>query len=132
LVAQELAEKAANVDVVLDYLWGDPSESAIMPLLRGRQDRTRLMSWVQIGAIAGPSINLPSAVLRQANVHFLGSGQGSVSAAGILSTLPPLAKEIDNGSFTIDAVARPLSEVESIWSARVAGPSERIVLTPEH
>jgi len=132
LVAQELAEKAADVDVVLDYLWGKPSESAIMPLLQGRQDRTRLLSWVQIGAVAGPSISLPSAALRQANVHFLGSGQGSVSALGILATLPQLAEDIGNGSFSIDAVARPLSEVESIWNAPAAGPHERIVLTPQH
>jgi NADPH:quinone reductase-like Zn-dependent oxidoreductase len=132
LVAQALSAKAADVDVVLDYLWGNPTQSAIMPLLKGREDRTRLMSWVQIGAIAGSSISLPSAALRQANVHFLGSGQGSVSPAGILATLPQLAEEIDNGSFSIDAVARPLSEVESIWDARVAGPTERIVLTPEH
>ena len=132
LVAQALSAKAADVDVVLDYLWGDPTQSAIMPLLEGREDRTRLLSWVQIGAIAGSSISLPSAALRQANVHFLGSGQGSVSPAGILATLPQLAEEIDNRSFSIDAVARPLSEVESIWDARVAGPTERIVLTPEH
>jgi NADPH:quinone reductase-like Zn-dependent oxidoreductase len=131
-VAHDLTAKAANVDVVLDYLWGAPAESAIMPLLTGRQDPTRLMSWVQIGAIAGPTIGLPSAVLRQANIHFLGSGQGSVSAAGILSTLPPLAAEICMGSFSIEAVARPLADVESIWNAPAAGPTERIVLMPEH
>ena len=99
-VAHELADKAANVDVVLDYLWGKPAESAIMPLLTGRDDRARLISWVQIGAVAGAGISLPSAALRQANIHFLGSGQGSVSAAGILSTLPELAAEIGNGAFT--------------------------------
>jgi NADPH:quinone reductase-like Zn-dependent oxidoreductase len=131
-VAHDLAAKAADVDVVLDYLWGEPAESAIMPLLKGRGDRTRLMSWVQIGAIAGPTVSLPSAALRQANIHFLGSGQGSVSASGILSTLPPLAAEIGKGSFSIDAVARPLADVEMIWSAPRAGPTQRIVLTPEH
>jgi NADPH:quinone reductase-like Zn-dependent oxidoreductase len=128
-VAHDLAVKAADVDVVLDYLWGKPAESAIMPLLTGREDRSRLMSWVQIGAIAGASIRLPSAALRQANIHFLGSGQGSVSSAGILATLPELAAQIGNGSFSIDAVATPLFEVESIWNAP-AGATERIVLIP--
>jgi NADPH:quinone reductase-like Zn-dependent oxidoreductase len=131
LVAQDVSAKAAEVDVVLDYLWGTPAESAIMPLLTGREDRSRLISWVQIGAIAGASISLPSAALRQANIHFLGSGQGSVSAAGILSTLPGLVAEIDKGSFSIDVVARPLADVESIWKAPTAGPTQRIVLTPE-
>jgi NADPH:quinone reductase-like Zn-dependent oxidoreductase len=130
LVAQELTGKAADVDVVLDYLWGNPAESAIMPLLKGRRDRSMLISWIQIGAIAGPNISLPSAALRQANIHFLGSGQGSVSATGILATLPELVDEIDKGSFSIDAVARPLADVESIWNAPLAGPTKRIVLTP--
>ncbi len=131
LVAHELAGKAADVDVVLDYLWGNPTESAIMPLLKGRANRARLLSWVQIGAVAGPDISLPSAALRQANVQFLGSGQGSVSTAGILAALPALAEAIENGSFSIDAAARPLSEVESVWDAPAAGPTQRIVLTPD-
>ncbi len=130
LVARELAGKGAEVDVVLDYLWGEPAESAIMPLLSARTDRSRLLSWIQIGAIAGADLRLPSAVLRQANIHFLGSGQGSVSPAGMLATLAPLATEIDKGSFSIDVVARPLAEVESIWNAPKVGPTERIVLTP--
>ena len=129
LLARELAIKAGEVDVVLDYLWGNPAESTIMPLLTGRQDRSRLISWVQIGAVAGATISLPSAVLRQANVHFLGSGQGSVSAAGILSALPELAAEIDKGSFSIDAVSRPLSDVESVWNDP-RGVTERVVLLP--
>lgn len=130
-VAQDLSAKAANVDVVLDYLWGPPAEAAIMPLLSGRRDRAELLSWVQIGAVTGPTISLPSAALRQANVHFFGSGQGSVSPAGILATLPTLAAEIDKGTFSIDAVARPLAEVESIWSAPPSGPTERVVLLPQ-
>ncbi len=129
LVAHELAAKAANVDVVLDYLWGKPAESAIMPLLTGRDDRARLIAWVQIGAVAGASISLPSAALRQANIHFLGSGQGSVSAAGILSTLPELAAQIGQGSFSIEVVARPLADVESVWND-MAGATGRVVLQP--
>ncbi|MGD0880250.1 MAG: zinc-binding alcohol dehydrogenase family protein [Acidimicrobiales bacterium] len=129
-VANDMASKAAEVDVVLDFLWGKPAESAIMPLLTGRRDRSRLLSWIQIGAVAGASIDLPSALLRQADIHFLGSGQGSVSAAGILAVLPELAEEIGKGTFAVDAVARPLSDVETIWAAPVSGPTRRLVLTP--
>lgn len=130
-VAYDLARRAADVDVVLDYLWGAPAEAAIMPLLTARAKRSRLLSWVQIGAVAGPTISLPSAALRQANIHFLGSGQGSVSAAGILATLPALAAHIVSGTFSIDAVATPLHDVESAWSAP-GGPTERTVLVPPH
>ncbi len=128
-VAADLADKAGNVDVVIDYLWGKPAELAIMPLLGGRDDRSRLLSWIQIGAIAGADIALPSAALRQANIHFLGSGQGSVSARGILETLPSLVDEIDRGTFALDAVARPLADVETVWTASDR-PTERVVFTP--
>jgi NADPH:quinone reductase-like Zn-dependent oxidoreductase len=130
VVAADLAAHAANVDVVLDYLWGAPAEAAIMPLLTARDDRSRLLSWVQIGAIAGPDILLPSAALRQANVHFLGIGQGSVSTSGILETLPSLAAEITADRFSIQAVARPLADVESVWTSTPSGATERVVLVP--
>jgi NADPH:quinone reductase-like Zn-dependent oxidoreductase len=129
-VAADLAAKAANVDVVLDYLWGAPAEAAIMPLLTARDDRSRLLSWVQIGAVAGPDIALPSAALRQANVQFLGSGQGSVTARGILEVLPSLVEQIDAGTFSIDAETRPLSDVAAVWVETLGRSTERIVLTP--
>lgn len=120
--------RAANVDVVLDYLWGPPAQAAIMPLLLARDDRSRLLSWVQIGSVAGADLTLPSAALRQANVHFLGSGQGSVSATGILSALPGLVQELDGGALAVDAVARPLAEIEAAWAER--GGTRRTVLMP--
>ena len=59
----------------------------------------------------------------------MGSGQGSVATAAIVAELPALAAEITAGTLTVDAVARPLSEVETVWSAPPA-PGRRIVLTP--
>ncbi len=129
-VAEEVSAEAAQVDVVLDYLWGPPAEAALMPVLTGRDDRTALISWIQIGAVAGPTVALPSAALRQANIHFLGSGQGSVGAADILAALPELITEIGSGSFSIEALARPLSDVEVIWNDAAPGPTARVVLTP--
>jgi NADPH:quinone reductase-like Zn-dependent oxidoreductase len=130
VVASQLAARAAEVDVVLDYLWGEPAERAIMPIVKGREDRSRLLSWIQIGSVAGGEISLPSVALRQANIHFLGSGQGSVTAAGILEVLPSLVEQIDGGAFSIDAVTRPLADVELAWNESPHRSTERIVLTP--
>lgn len=129
-VARELAAKAADVDVVLDYLWGPVTESAILPLILGRADRSQRLDWIEIGSVAGPDIRLPSAALRQANLFFSGSGQGSVSAAGILHELPELVAEIGRGTFTVDAVARPLAEVTDAWSASPARATDRVVFVP--
>ncbi|MEA9984175.1 zinc-binding alcohol dehydrogenase family protein [Subtercola sp. RTI3] len=129
-VAADYAARAAEVDVVLDYLWGPPTELALPALLQARRDRGRLLSWIEIGSVAGPDIALPSAALRQANVHFLGSGQGSASTAGILASLPALVEELSRGSFVIDAVTRPLRDVEAVWGERSQSSGERIVLVP--
>jgi NADPH:quinone reductase-like Zn-dependent oxidoreductase len=124
-----LGEAAAEVDVVIDYLWGEPAEAAIPALVRHRADRSRPLRWVQIGSVAGPDIRLPSAALRAANLLVMGSGQGSVTTAGIVEELPALAHEIDAGTFAVDAQPVPLAEVESAWTAPVA-TGRRLVFVP--
>jgi hypothetical protein len=94
-----------------------------------RHERSRPLKWVQIGAVAGPEIAFPSAALRAANLQIMGSGQGSVTAAGIVAELPALAREIDAGTLAVDAHPIPLAEVEERWSAPVA-PGRRLVFVP--
>jgi NADPH:quinone reductase-like Zn-dependent oxidoreductase len=124
-----LAEAASEVDVVLDYLWGKPAEAAIPAIVRARTGRSRALRWVQIGAITGPEIALPSAALRACNLKLMGSGQGSVSTAGIVEELPALAREVDAGNLAVEAESVPLADVESAWTAPVA-PGRRLVFVP--
>ncbi|MGD9696314.1 MAG: zinc-binding dehydrogenase [Thermoleophilia bacterium] len=126
----ELGEAASEVDVVIDYLWGPPSEKAIPAIVRRRRERARALKWIQIGAVAGPDVALPSAALRAANLQIMGSGQGSVTAAGIVAELPALAAQIDAGAFSVNARTAALAEVEKIWNAPTAA-GERIVLLPD-
>ena len=127
--AEGLADAAADVDVVLDYLWGQPTATAIMTLLSARKDRSRAMDWIQIGAVAGPTMELPSAALRSANLRIQGNGQGAVSVATYLAELPSLIEEIGAGTIGINVVPVPLADVEAIWDAPDA-PGVRIVLNP--
>jgi len=53
-----------------------------------------------------------------------------VTARAILGVLPSLVDEIDRGTFSIDAVRTPLSDVERIWSQKSDRANERIVFTP--
>jgi NADPH:quinone reductase-like Zn-dependent oxidoreductase len=87
------------------------------------------LTWIQIGSMAGLEINLPSFVLRAANLQLIGSGQGSVSAAGIVAELPSLIALLAAGTLTVDPLAVPLSEVETAWAAPTR-PGQRVVLTP--
>jgi NADPH:quinone reductase-like Zn-dependent oxidoreductase len=127
--ARALAAAAAEVDIVIDYLWGRPAQAAIPALLTARADRSRALDWVQIGSIAGPTIELPSVALRSANFRLQGNGQGAVSPAGYLAELPSLVAEIDAGTIPVAARAVPLAEVEAIWNEPDT-PGERTVLIP--
>jgi NADPH:quinone reductase-like Zn-dependent oxidoreductase len=127
--ADRLANAAAEVDIVIDYLWGEPAAAAMIALLDGRADRSRAMDWIQIGAVAGPTIELASVALRSANLRLQGNGQGAVSPQVYLAELPSLVEAI--GAGTIEVTVRPvaLADVEAIWGAPEV-PGSRTVLVP--
>jgi NADPH:quinone reductase-like Zn-dependent oxidoreductase len=129
-IARRLGQATADVDVVIDYLWGEPTTAAMVAVVTGRADRGQSLTWIEIGSVAGPSATIPSAALRAARLQIVGSGQGSVSAREILAELPALAQEITGGSFEIDARPTSLTDVEQAW-ADAAGQTQRIVITPQ-
>jgi NADPH:quinone reductase-like Zn-dependent oxidoreductase len=124
-----LAAAAAESDIVVDYLWGTPAQQAITALLTARSDRSRALNWIQIGAVAGPTMELPSAALRSANLRLQGSGQGAVPAGDYLAELPALIDEINAGTIAVKANTMPLADVEQAWTQPEV-PGERTVLVP--
>ena len=126
---QALAAVAADCDIVIDYLWGEPAQRAMSALLTGRSDRSRAMNWIQIGAIAGPTIELPSVALRSTNLRVQGSGQGAVSPQVYRAELPALVDELTAGAIVVNARTMPLAEVEAAWALKDP-PGERTVLVP--
>jgi len=128
-VAGRLDQAATEVDVVLDYLWGQPAATLLTALIPARADASRPLTWIEIGSVAGQVAPIPSAALRAAGLQMIGSGQGSVPARAILAELPELAGEISQGTFGIDVRAVPLADVEQAW-ADAARSRQRIVITP--
>ena len=129
MVAANLGEAAKDVDVVLDYLWGQPTADALRAIIPRRSDDTQLLTWVQLGSVAGLESPIPSAALRATRLQIVGSGQGSVPTREIVAELPNLAAEIDTGAFTVDARPVPLADVEQAWVDGATSP-ERIVIVP--
>ena len=128
-VAGRLGQVAADVDIVIDYLWGQPAATAMAAVITDRADRGKPLTWIEIGSAAGPTAPIPSAALRAARFQIVGSGQGSVSTREFAAELPGLAQELTRGTFDIDAWPMPLAEVEQAWSD-AAHTTRRIVLTP--
>jgi hypothetical protein len=100
-----------------------------MALLQARADRGRALNWIQIGAMAGPTIELPSVALRSANFRLQGNGQGAVSTRTYLEELPSLVDEIESGGLAVTAKPVPLADVETAWTAPEV-PGVRTVLVP--
>lgn len=127
--AQALGEAAAEVDVVIDYLWGEPARMAMLAVLTQRPDRSRALDWIEVGAMAGPDLQLPAAALRSAHLRLQGSGQGSVSPQLYRAELPSLVEEITSSGIRVTANPKPLAAVEQIWGEPEV-PGERTVLVP--
>jgi NADPH:quinone reductase-like Zn-dependent oxidoreductase len=128
-IADRLGHARKDVDVVIDYLWGEPTADALAAIVPARTDDSRQLTWLQIGSVAGATVPIPSAALRATRLDIVGSGQGLVSTRGILAELPALAREITNGTFQVDARAVPLADVEQAWDD-AATSTQRIVLVP--
>jgi NADPH:quinone reductase-like Zn-dependent oxidoreductase len=128
-VAEAIGKAAGESDIVLDYLWSEPAAQAMQALAKARRDRSRALDWVQIGAITGPTLDLPSEVLRSTNLRVMGSGQGSVTPRAIVAELPSLVTELIAGRIPVEVVKVPLSQVEQAWS-RPVPPGQRVVLLP--
>jgi NADPH:quinone reductase-like Zn-dependent oxidoreductase len=124
----ELAEAAAGVDVVLDYVWGAPTAAAMTAVVTHRADRGQPLSWVEIGSVAGPTAEIPSAALRAARLQIVGSGQGSVPTRDIVAELADLAGAVNHGALKLDTRSVPLTDVEAVWPD--TGSGQRIVIVP--
>jgi NADPH:quinone reductase-like Zn-dependent oxidoreductase len=117
---------AARVDVVIDYLWGQSAERLLIAAARASEDGVPLR-FVQIGAVSGPNITLPSAVLRAAAIELMGSGIGSVPRERYIRVIADLLQAAVPARLKIATQAISLSQVEGAWSRTES--SRRTVLT---
>jgi NADPH:quinone reductase-like Zn-dependent oxidoreductase len=120
---------AAEVDVVLDYIWGQPAARAMADILTARSDRSRPLTWIEIGSVAGPDAPVPSAALRSARLTIVGSGIGSVPGRDFVKEIRELAAAVAKGTFDVQARAVRLADVEQAWTDATR-TTDRIVLVP--
>jgi NADPH:quinone reductase-like Zn-dependent oxidoreductase len=115
-VEQSFKEQfAAGVDIVIDYLWGKSAERLLIAAAKAAEDGVPLR-FVQIGAISGPNITLPSAVLRASAIELMGSGIGSVPRNRFVSAIADLLHAVVPAGLKIATRPVPLSQVADAWS----------------
>lgn len=128
-VAAALGEAGREVDVVIDYLWGRPTRDALRAIIPSRADESQVLTWIQVGSVAGLEAPVPSAALRASRLQIIGSGQGSMSTQDIAAELAGLARAVAEGSFGVETRAVPLSAVGTAW-ADDPGSAGRVVFIP--
>ena len=120
----------SRYDVVLDYVWGHPTEVLLAALTRhdvkAAASRTRL---VQIGEMAGPTVALSAAALRSSGLELYGSGGGSVPPQAIFEAFPHVWALATRGKLRIQTEPVPLADVENAWQRRDL-EGRRLVLVP--
>jgi NADPH:quinone reductase-like Zn-dependent oxidoreductase len=115
-----------RVDIVIDYLWGQSAERLLLAAAQAAEDAVPIR-FIQVGAISGGTINLPSAVLRSTAIELQGSGIGSIPLDRLMKAVDELLQAAVSGGFTIATRAIPLSAVEEVWKAKARLP--RVVFT---
>lgn len=126
-VTFDQADRACEVDVVLDYVWGEPSAAAMTALVAARRARATPLEWIQIGSVAGQTLPLPASLLRARRLRISGSGIGSVPPGDFLAELPELACAVHTGVIDVRALPVPLARVAETWDARA---DRRVVYVP--
>jgi NADPH:quinone reductase-like Zn-dependent oxidoreductase len=116
----EIAE--AGVDIVLDYLWGQPAELVLQASSqKGLRKAGARVRFIQIGESAGKTISLPAAALRSSGLELLGSGFGSASLDQIRQVLAEFFEAAAKEPFEFRTKAVPLREVEALWDIAESG-----------
>jgi len=119
--------KAADVDVALDFVWGEPAARSIRAVVASRTDRRAPLDWIHVGSVAGQELTLDAEWLRAIRLQVSGSGIGSVTPEEYLAELPGIAAAVHDGAIDVRARAVPLADVTETWNAAF---DERLVFVP--
>lgn len=123
---REAGEK--GFDVIIDYLWGHPTEVLLQALTRSEfapaGTETRL---IEVGESAGPAILLPAAVLRSTALTIRGTA-GIPPMDVLAGALQQVMDHAAAGQLHIETEQVPLSEIEEAWERE--GNVRRLVVIP--
>jgi len=123
-----IEEAVAGIDVVVDYLWGRPTELLLEALAKGfKAESTHRTRLVEVGESAGKTITLAGATLRSIDLTLMGSGFGAAKLDDVLAAIPTLFELAAKRTLTVAVELVPLSQVEDAWNRVEKG--RRIVFT---
>ncbi len=119
----------SGIDVVLDYLWGQPAERFFEAISqKGLSKSAPRVRYIQIGESAGKTIPLSASILRSSGLELLGSGFGSASLEQIRQAVTAFFDAAAKHPFQFRTKAASLRDVEALWNSGDEGV--RLVFQP--
>ncbi|WP_436606515.1 zinc-binding dehydrogenase [Sorangium sp. So ce1036] len=118
-----------GVDVVLDFVWGEPAVRVLRAATKDRGSRAGepRLRFVQLGTMAGDEIPIRGDMLRSTGLELIGSGIGSVPVKELLAGAGELLAAAPAAGFRAPFKSLPLSAVTDAWNE---APDVRCLLLP--
>lgn len=119
---------ASGFQVVIDYVWGRPTEILLSALTsRSFAAVGTEIRLVQVGESAGPTISLPAAVLRSTALTILGTA--GIPSRGVLTdAFERVMSHAAKGELEIDVISVPIADIATAWTRSQSG--QRTVIIP--
>ena len=128
-LAQAFTEaRGEGYDVVLDFLWGRPTEILLRTLVPAAFTFPKPTRLIQVGESAGPALTLTADSLRTSGVEIYGVSRG-LSAATMGEVYGQIVQWAQTGALTFDVEKVPLSDIETAWQ-RTDLRGKRLVVVP--
>ncbi|MBS7253903.1 quinone oxidoreductase family protein [Flavobacterium branchiicola] len=119
------------IDIILDYLWGHSAE-LILTALKGNGSFTHKVRYVNIGGMAGDSIQLSAGILRSVDLQLSGSGLGSWSKQEVKvlfsEILPEMFLLAAQNKLKVNIEEVPLVDIEEMWNKEVSDGKRLVVV----
>jgi len=128
-LAQAFQKEARDgYDVILDFLWGHPTEILIKTLVPAEIRMPKPIRLIQIGEKAGTTILLSADSLRTSGLEIRGGAAGITPEAMGVGT-NQVWEWLRANKLQMDIEQVPLKDIESVWQ-RTDFQGKRIVIVP--
>jgi NADPH:quinone reductase-like Zn-dependent oxidoreductase len=123
-----LAYAESRTDVVVDFLWGRPTELLLRAMVPETFAFPEPLRLVQVGEVAGAGLRLSAESLRTSGVEIYGAAKG-LGPETIGAAYGQVVEWARNGQLTFGLQRVPLSDIEAAWQ-RTDLRGRRLVVQP--
>lgn len=121
-------EAGEGYDVILDFLWGHPTDLLIKTLVPSEIRVSKPVRLIQIGEKAGTTISLTADSLRTSGLEIRG-GTAGFTAEAMGEATTQVWEWLKANKLHMDIEQVPLKDIEKVWK-RTDFQGKRIVILP--